>query len=280
MSVYAIGDIQGCYLALRELLKHIAFNTDRDQLWFVGDLVNRGPDSLSSLRYIRDLGDNAITVLGNHDLHLLAIAHGNSKHNKTDPGMTAILEAKDREPLLDWLRHRPLIHHDPNLNFTVVHAGITPQWDLPTALTAGAELSKVLRSGDTRHYFEHMYGNQPDNWPDSHSAPLQGMQRHRYITNVFTRMRYLRNDGSMEHHCKQAPDEAPKALSPWFKADGPAQQQTRIVFGHWSTLGDYQGHNVWATDSGCLWGGKLTALELGDKPKRHSIPCQSARKPG
>jgi bis(5'-nucleosyl)-tetraphosphatase (symmetrical) len=261
MAVYAIGDIQGCHDELRRALDAVAFDPASDRLWFVGDLVNRGPDSLAVLRFVRSLGDAALCVLGNHDLHLLALAAGNRKH-KDESGLQQVLQAADRDDLLHWLRHRPLAHHDAELDFLLIHAGLPPEWDLATTLHCAGEVEQVLR--DERHvdYFMHMYGNQPDRWdPD-----LSGMDRWRFITNCLTRLRFCEADGRLALKEKGPPGSQAWGRIPWFEHPLRRSRGQRIVFGHWSTLGYRAEHNVWALDTGCLWGGALTLLRLDTMP--------------
>ena len=277
MATYAIGDVQGCLNPLRKLLDAVHFDPARDRLWFVGDLVNRGPDSLGVLRLIRDLGDAAITVLGNHDLHLLAIAHGNRRHDKADPGLHDVLRAPDRDALLHWLQCRPLLRHDAKTRRTLVHAGVSPQWDWNTAVACARELESVLRSDQAPAYFQAMYGNRPDRWRDD----LEGMERLRYITNAFTRMRLCRPDGGLDHQAKGHPDET-KSI-PWFRHPDRRPWPGTIVFGHWSLLGYYEADGVYGIDTGCLWGGALTALWLDPpdgRPVRFSLDCETFRRPG
>ena len=277
MAVYAIGDIQGCFDELQSLLQLIRFNSDCDRLWFAGDLVNRGPKSLDTLRFIRDLGSNAVSVLGNHDLHLLAIASGNCTRTGRD-SLDAILEAPDREELLRWLRHRPLMHYDPSLNFALLHAGLPPQWTISAAATHAHEVEQVLRNDDEyRDFFHEMYGNKPKRWSDD----LAGMDRLRFITNCFTRLRFCTPKGKLRLKEKGPPgsQKDPKAL-PWFDVPARASLGTRIVFGHWSTLGYLARNNVWAIDTGCLWGGKLTLLRIDTpEPEATGIPCSGAQDP-
>ncbi len=267
MSTYAIGDIQGCYDELRALLERLAFDPDRDRLWFVGDLVNRGPHSLQVLRLVRDLGDAAVTVLGNHDLHLLAVAAGNTRKYDQDPGLEAVLAAPDRDELLHWLRHRPLLHRDRELGFTMIHAGLPPCWDIARAAVCAREVELALRSDDHLAYFLDMYGNKPKRWEPS----LHGTARLRYITNCLTRLRYVELDGTLGLKDKGPPGSQRAGLIPWFVHPARASRDERIVFGHWSTLGYVATHNVWALDTGCLWGGSLTALRLDDPT---AVPVQ------
>ncbi|NEX20367.1 symmetrical bis(5'-nucleosyl)-tetraphosphatase [Thiorhodococcus mannitoliphagus] len=276
MPSYAIGDIQGCYAELRRLLDQLAFDPEHDRIWLVGDLVNRGPQSLEVLRFVRSLGEAAIVVLGNHDLHLLAVAAGNTKHSKKST-LDAVLEAPDRDDLLHWLRHQPLLHHDPTLALTMVHAGLPPQWDLDQARRCAGELESVLRSDDYRTFLREMYGNRPSLW----SAELSGMERLRFITNCLTRLRYCEPDGGLALKEKGLLGSQSPGRLPWFQMPGRRTRGDRIVFGHWSTLGYWSGENVWAIDSGCLWGGTLSALTLDQDPMRViQLDCPGALTPG
>ncbi len=269
MAVYAVGDIQGCYDDLRRVLDRVDFDPSHDTLWCVGDLVNRGPDSLGVLRYIHALGDRAVCVLGNHDLHLLAVAAGHPKH-RNEPSLGEILGAKDRDELLHWLRHRPLLHHDPSLDFVMIHAGLPPQWDLATAKACAAEVEAVLRGDQHQDYLMRMYGNKPKRW----DARLDGMERWRFITNCLTRLRFCEPDGGLALKEKGPPGSQAAARAPWYEHPERASRGQRIVFGHWSTLGYQAVDNVWALDSGCLWGGALTLLRLDTPiPRAVSQPC-------
>jgi bis(5'-nucleosyl)-tetraphosphatase (symmetrical) len=275
MAVYAIGDVQGCYEPLRGLLDKLEFDPGKDTVWFTGDLVNRGPKSLKVLRYVRDLGDSAITVLGNHDLHLLAVAQFPRRLRSKDT-LDNVLAAKDRDELLDWLRHRPIMHYDKKLGFALAHAGLSPQWDLTTALGAAEELESVLRSSRCRAFLKRMYGNDPDRW----SRKLRGWQRLRYITNCFTRMRYCDKHGRLELTRSGRPSRRDRRFMPWFRVPDRENKKVRIVFGHWSTLGPITDKNVFPLDTGCIWGGSLTALKLSSKSvKRISLRCEQSQKP-
>lgn len=274
MSIYAIGDLQGCYSSLLRLLDKLKFDSANDTLWFAGDLVNRGPDSLATLRFVKSLGGNAITVLGNHDLHLLAIA---AKHKKTnDKSLKAILKADDSDELLFWLRNQPLLHHDDKLNFIMAHAGIYPEWSVADALRYAAELETVLRSDDYLDFILHMYGNLPGQW----DSRLKGWERLRFICNSFTRMRYCNVDGSLNFKSHGAPGTHPADTIPWFDVSSRKIKAERILFGHWSTLGKINKNNIYALDTGCVWGGQLTALQL-DKatPEFISVDCPAAANP-
>jgi len=257
MPTYAIGDIQGCAEELHRLLERLRFDPTRDRLWFAGDLVNRGPGSLEVLRLVHSLDACSVVVLGNHDLHLLALAEGNTKHAKKS-NLGAILEAPDRDELLQWLRHRPLMHHDASRGFTLVHAGLAPQWSLTEALAYARELEEVLRGPGYRDYLFAMYGNEPSRW----SPDLTGMERLRFITNCLTRLRYCTADGTLALKEKGTLATRPKSLVPWFQCPRRQTRGNRIIFGHWSSLGYWDRDNVWGIDSGCLWGGHLTALRL------------------
>jgi bis(5'-nucleosyl)-tetraphosphatase (symmetrical) len=257
MAVYAIGDVQGCLVELEQLLEALEFDARQDRLWFTGDLVNRGPDSLGVLRRVRDLGDAALTVLGNHDLHLLAVAHGAAAVKRKDT-LKDVLEAPDRDELLNWLRHRPLLHHDAALGYVLVHAGLLPEWDLDLSAARAREVEAVLRSDDFGVFFQHMYGNAPDRWGDE----LTGFDRLRLITNVFTRVRYLDEGERLALDEKRAPRLVPPPRYPWFLAPGRRVLDETVVFGHWSTLGFMRDHGILALDTGCLWGGSLTAVRL------------------
>ena len=272
MTTYAIGDLQGCYQELIELLELINFDPAGDQLWFVGDLINRGPESLQSLRFVRDLGDSAITVLGNHDLHLLAVAHGDAQLRKKDT-LKPILEAKDRDELLEWLRCRPLLHHDNSLGFTLTHAGLPPEWDLATADECAREVHAVLCGDSYQEFLHEIYGNKPDHWDSN----LEGVERWRYTVNALTRMRYCDNDGRLALEQKGPPGTQDAHLKPWFEIGRRRNSQLKIVFGHWSTLRladvDYRRHNVFPLDTGCVWGGSLTAMSLEDE-REFSVPSR------
>ena len=276
MAIYAIGDIQGCYDELQQLLEIIDFDPAIDRLWLAGDIVNRGPKSLEAIRFVKSLGASAITVLGNHDLHLLALSQGNRSHYKHG-SLDGILNAPDRDELIHWLRHRPLLHHHAKRGYTMIHAGLPPQWDLPTAQRLARELEATLQGGDFHEFCHAMYGNHPDHW----SEDLQGIDRLRFITNCFTRLRFCTSDGRLALGEKGPPGSQGASLLPWFEVPGRASLGQRILFGHWSTLGYYEANNVWSLDTGCLWGGQLTAVKLRKKkkPKAFQIPCPGALKP-
>lgn len=274
MATYAIGDVQGCFDALETLLNHIDFNPEKDILWFTGDLVNRGPKSLETLRFVKQLGRNQHIVLGNHDLHLLALAHG-VKKTQSDDTLSALLQAPDREELLNWLKQQPLLYHDNYLGYTMVHAGLAASWDLATAQALAAEVSQVIQGEQAADFFQHMYGNYPDQWQDD----LQGMGRLRCITNYFTRTRFCYPDGKLElEHAEPSTSDHPQ-LIPWFDVPNRVNTNLKIIFGHWAALsGITHTPNTYALDTGCVWGYCLTAMRLEDE-KRFSIPCQSSTSP-
>lgn len=262
MAVYAIGDVQGCFDELNKMLDQINFDPASDQIWLAGDLVNRGPKSLEVLRLARDLGDSCISVLGNHDLHLLANAAGVVEYQHHLDTIQQVLTAPDCDELMGWLRQQPLFHHDPDLQFSMVHAGLPAEWSIKEARKRAAEVEAVLKGEDWRNYFLHMYGNKPKRW----SADLKGWDRLRFITNCFTRLRYCHEDGRLALKFKGAPEDKPLHQKPWFEMPNRASQNDRIVFGHWSTLGVGQYGNVFSLDSGAVWGETLTALRLDDQP--------------
>jgi len=275
MAVYVIGDVQGCYSELNRLLDAIRFDQACDQLWFCGDLVNRGPESLQTLRFVRSLGDTAVTVLGNHDLHLLAVFHNYEKLRKSDT-LSEILSSPDCGELMSWLQSRPLVHFDRDLNFLLVHAGIHSDWDLQQALKYANELEVALQRDNGKVFFQKMYGDIPDRW----SQDLTGIERLRCITNILTRMRFVTTDGRLEYKAKGNPEQHADHLIPWFETSRRLDQSIRIAFGHWSTLrvGVYGRH--YAVDGGCVWGGKFTALRIdSSEPQWFSIGCESQLTP-
>jgi bis(5'-nucleosyl)-tetraphosphatase (symmetrical) len=275
MARYAIGDIQGCCDELKALLARCNYSADRDELWFVGDLVNRGPQSLETLRFVRSLGANATVVLGNHDLHLLAVAYGSKRKQKDGDTLDAILEAPDCEQLLEWLARRPLAVFDEPRGDFLVHAGLAPQWTPRQAAKLAREGEAVLRD-DARSLFDSMYGNKPDRWDEK----LRGMDRLRFVINVFTRMRFVERDGAIDLKAKGVPGEQPEGLVPWFDAPERASRGVRVVCGHWSTLGLKRRKDLLALDTGCVWGGSLTAVNLDDDGPAIQLPCASHQAPG
>lgn len=272
MTRYAIGDLQGCDRELRALLARLKFSPDRDRLWFVGDLVNRGPGSLAALRLVRELGDNAVVVLGNHDLHLLALAHGVHRRRKSDT-LDEVLAAPDREQLLEWLLTRPLAHAEGG--DLMVHAGLVPQWTVELTLQLAHAVSTALRH-DPRTLFEHMYGNEPQRWDER----LAGYERLRFTINVLTRLRLCTADGRVDLDAKGTPPPPPSKLRPWFEHPARLSRGARVIFGHWSALGLVQEHGVVGLDTGCVWGGALTALDLDAPRPPVSLQCAGYQRIG
>ncbi len=272
MTIYAIGDIQGCYRPFWRLLDLIDFDPAQDQLWLAGDLVNRGPHSLEVLRFVMSLGDAAVTVLGNHDVHLLVSAWLPHKRKRKDT-LLPILQAPDAQELLDWLRTRPLFHF--NDQFCMLHAGLPPQWDFNMTRRLAAEAEQALSGEDFLAFFECLYCDQPAVWRED----LQGVERLRFTVNCLTRLRYCSAEGELDFHCKTAPGQQPAHLIPWYAVPGRKSLDMRIIFGHWSTLGFFSGYNCFGIDTGCLWGGQLTALALSDSPRRMSLDCEPAQDP-
>jgi len=276
MSTYAIGDLQGCYSELQDLLDKINFDETNDQLWFVGDLVNRGPNSLECLRFVKSLGTKAKTVLGNHDLHLLAVANKVRKPHRNDT-FDEILNAEDSETLFNWIKQQPLLVNESDLNFTMIHAGLPPQWTLEQAKELAQETESLIQSNHFYDFIHNMYGNKPDIWHEK----LEGDDRHRFIINAFTRIRYLDKNNKLDMKEKSAPGEQVKSLLPWYQIKNRRTQTDKIIFGHWSTVhlgyeNNFKRHNVYPLDTGCLWGGELTAMRLEDE-KMFSVPSKQAK---
>ena len=265
MATYAIGDIQGCFHSLQSLLKKIQFNPVSDKLCLVGDLINRGAGSLEVLRWMFEHQSSIVTVLGNHDLHTLVVAEGFVSAHRSDT-IQALLDAPDVEELLTWLRHQPLLHFEHD--HLIVHAGLLPQWTATQAQSLAGEVHRALRADNYREFLKHMYGNQPAQWDDA----LTGWDRLRVITNAMTRLRICSQTGEMEFKFKGELVNRPDGYAPWFEISGRASADTPIIFGHWSALGLHIANNVYALDTGCLWGGNLTALRLEDKTV-FQVPC-------
>jgi len=258
MAIYAVGDVQGCYAELARLLDDIRFDPAADRLWLVGDLVNRGPGSLEVLRLIKSLGDSAITVLGNHDLHLIAVAEGVAELHRTDT-LDEILNAPDRDELLHWLRNQRLLHAQDG--YVLVHAGLLPQWSVVQAESLAREVETALRDDNYSTFLARMYGNAPHNW----DGGLTGHKRLRVIVNAFTRMRICTTEGEMEFKFKGEVQDIPPGYLPWFDVPNRASRDATVIFGHWSALGLLQRKNVIALDTGCLWGGPMSAIRLDDR---------------
>lgn len=266
MSTYVIGDIQGCYKPLRKLLKSVDFQPGRDALWCVGDLINRGPKSLDTLRYLRDMDDAAEIVLGNHDLHFLALYYDCAPDTIGRHTLDALLAAPDCGELADWLRHKPLVHYDclqtskGIQHYLMVHAGVAPQWTLQKTLNLAAEVELTLQGPDFRKFLSKMYGNKPARWRDE----VTGYRRLRLITNYLTRLRFCNAKGKMDFEMKEGASKAPEGFRPWFEFE-QLTPQTNILFGHWAALQGFTGKpHVYALDTGCVWGRELTMMRLDD----------------
>jgi len=272
--IYLVGDLQGCCKPLERLLQTIDFSPSRDQLYVLGDLVNRGPDSLGVLQRLRSLEGAATCLLGNHDLHLLAVAHGVRKPHRSDT-LDPILNAADREDWLDWLRQQNLAVHAHG--WLMVHAGVVPQWDAAQTVALAGEVEAMLRSPDVGAFLTTMYGNEPARWDER----LQGVDRWRCVINSLTRQRFCAADGTMEFATKEGAGGAPEGYMPWFEVPGRRTQGTPVAFGHWSTLGLINRDDLLALDTGCIWGGHLTAVRVdGATREVIQIPCLQAQKPG
>jgi bis(5'-nucleosyl)-tetraphosphatase (symmetrical) len=275
MATWAIGDIQGCHDELARLIDKLRFDPARDMLWFCGDLVNRGGQSLAVLRTVKAIGDRAIVALGNHDLSLLAIAERKREDQaRVNPELREILFAPDREELLGWLRQQKLLHVDRELGFMLVHAGLFPRWTTEEALEIAREIEDRLRSEGYRRLMKQLFGNKPDLW----TPKLRGIDRWRAGINVFTRMRYCDVRGRIGFGDKGAPGTQRPGLYPWYEVPGQVKRDLRIVCGHWSTLGRFAGLGIHAIDTGCVWGGALTALRL-DSEEPEYVSIKSDRKP-
>jgi bis(5'-nucleosyl)-tetraphosphatase (symmetrical) len=267
MAIYAVGDVQGCHAELVRLLDQIKFDPAADQLWLVGDLVNRGADSLAVLRLVKSLGDSAITVLGNHDLHLLAVAEGVAELNRIDT-LDEILNAPDRDELLHWLRHQRLLHAQDG--YVLVHAGLLPQWSVAQAESLAREVEAALRGDNYVVFLSRMYGNAPHNWDDN----LSGYPRLRVIVNAYTRMRICTQEGEMEFKFKGEVEKIPAGYLPWFDIPQRASRDATLIVGHWSALGLLLRKNIIALDTGCLWGGPMSAIRLEDR-KLFQVNCNN-----
>ncbi len=282
MSVYLIGDVQGCDAALGRLLDACGFSPSRDHLVLLGDLVNRGPDSAAVLRRVMALGASATSLLGNHDLHLLAVAHGVRPAHPKDT-LDGVLQSPQRQAMLDWLRqqHLALDLRVAGEDVLMVHAGVLPQWSAPQTLALAAEVQQVLRGGGWLDFLHHMYGNTPAQWDDA----LQGVERLRCIVNALTRLRFCTAAGEMEFGAKEGAATAPAGYLPWFDVPGRRSANVTVAFGHWSTLGWLERDNLLSLDSGCVWGGPLSAVRLGTPAQRRQraliqVPCEAAQQPG
>ena len=260
MSTYVIGDLHGCIKPLQRLLDKLQFDPANDTLWFVGDLVNRGPESLATLRFVKGLGNNTQVVLGNHDLHFLAVYHGIRKHSGKDT-LQELTNAEDSKDLVDWLRSRPFLHHDETLNTVLVHAGIPPMWDLKTAKKQADKLTKLLSSDQYRDFLRIMFDNQPNHWRDADTPK----RRRRFAVSALTRMRYCWSDGSMDFSFNRQPAARPKGLSAWYNVPNRTPIDETIVFGHWAAHPAIAPSQIMPIDRGCVYGGKLVAYSIEEK---------------
>lgn len=277
MTTYVIGDLQGCYDELQALLEQIEYDSEDDHLWFVGDIVNRGPKSLECLRFVKELSEQgkADMVLGNHDFHLLAAYSGFEKFISKSDTLADILNAPDVHELIDWLRKQPLMVTHPIFHAVMVHAGIPPQWSIKQAQKYANEVNKQFKRADWQNYIvNHVFGSLPNVWDES----LQGYDRLRYIINAFARMRYCDHNGQLEFKLKSAPKETDAEFQPWFVFPNRRNKDYEIFFGHWSTLGAIDAYHIHATDTGCLWGGKMTAYAIETK-QRYTVDCKQQCKP-
>lgn len=276
MAVYAIGDVQGCYPELQRLLEKLKFDPAADRLWFCGDLVNRGGESLKTLRLIRSLGEAVTITLGNHDLSLLAISQRRPEaQSKVNPELREVLFAEDAPELIDWLRRQKLLHHDESLGWTMVHAGLAPSWTLRQAQKVAAEVERELSGPNHGRLLKNLFGNRPPGWINR----LQGVERWRAAINTFTRMRYCDVNGRIDFEGKGTPGTQKPGMYPWFEVPGMRRRESRIVCGHWSALGRFAGLGVYAIDTGCVWGGQLTALRLdAEEPGYVTVQAEPHRK--
>ena len=275
MATYAIGDVQGCYPELQRLLEKLRFDPAQDQLWFCGDLVNRGGQSLETLRLIHGLRESSVVTLGNHDLSLLAIAQRRpDAQARVNPELRNVLFADDAAVLFEWLRSQKLLHHDEKLNWTMVHAGLAPMWTLRQAMRAAQEVERELSSPRHPRLLRNLFGNRPAVW----SSRLQGLERQRATINTMTRMRYCDVNGRIDFEAKDIPGTQKPGLYPWFSVPGMRRRDTRIVCGHWSALGRFAGLGVYAIDTGCVWGGELTALQIdAEEPRYITVKAEPHR---
>jgi bis(5'-nucleosyl)-tetraphosphatase (symmetrical) len=274
VALYAIGDLQGCHAEFMALLQRIRFDAGRDRLWLTGDLVNRGPASLAALRAVKALGEAATVVLGNHDLHLLAMAYAPKTVKKREPGLEEILDAPDAAELLAWLRARPLLHRERGVHWTLIHAGLPPQWTLAQAVASAREIERAL-ARDAAAFLAEMYGDGPDRW----SPELEGAERLRFAVNCLTRLRFVDLKGRLVLSHKGTIEDAPAGAMPWFRHPERASQGDAFVFGHWSALGYLAEPGLRCLDTGCVWGGALTALRLDrEEEEPVQLPCAAARR--
>jgi bis(5'-nucleosyl)-tetraphosphatase (symmetrical) len=271
---YLIGDLQGCCSALENLLSHLDFSPSRDHLYFLGDLINRGPASLQTLRRLQGMGHSATCLLGNHDLHFLAVAHGTRSLNRNDT-LNELLDAPDRAHLVDWLRGQRLAVFEHG--WLMVHAGVVPQWHLGDVLALASQVEQRLRGSDLAEFLQVMYGNDPNRW----DASLAGDARLRFVVNVLTRIRFCTLDGALDMSTKDGQADVPPGLCRWFEAPQRQTSEVPIAFGHWSTLGLMAQPHLLSLDTGCVWGGKLTAARLSEgSAEIFQVECEQAQRPG
>ena len=273
MALYAIGDLQGCHAEFMALIDRIGFDARHDRLWLTGDLVNRGPDSLAVLREVKSLGDAVTVVLGNHDLHLLAMAFAPNGVRKRERELEAVLDAPDAAELLEWLASRPLLHRERGIRWTLIHAGLPPEWTLADAERCAREVERALRS-DAPGLLAAMYGDLPDRW----SPALEGTERLRFIVNCLTRLRLVDRRGRLVLSHKGTIEDAPRGTMPWFRHPERATRKDAFVFGHWSALGYLAEPGVLCLDTGCVWGGALTSQRLDDDAAPVRLPCRNRRR--
>lgn len=271
MSTYAIGDIQGCFHSFQQLLQKVDFDPSQDKLWLVGDVINRGAGSLEVLRWLYLHRDSVVVVLGNHDLHTLVVAEGFVAAHRSDT-LDALLAADDKTELLDWLRHQRMAYYEQG--YFMVHAGLLPEWDVAEALALASEVELALQAPNYRDFLASMYGNYPDQWDEN----LHGYDRLRLITNAMTRLRICTEQGVMDFKFKGKLENIPAGLMPWFDVAGRKSEKNAMIFGHWSALGLLERDNLFALDTGCLWGGHLTALRLEDR-EVFQVDCHPADMP-
>jgi bis(5'-nucleosyl)-tetraphosphatase (symmetrical) len=276
MATYAIGDVQGCYPELQRMLEKLRFDPSSDRLWFCGDLVNRGGQSLETLRLIHSLRESCVITLGNHDLSLLAIALRKPEaQSRVNPELREVLFADDAPVLFEWLRSQRLLHHDESLGWTMIHAGLAPSWTLRQAQRSAQEVERELSSPRHPRLLKNLFGNRPAGW----SSRLQGIERLRASINTLTRMRYCDTQGRIDFEGKGIPGTQTPGMYPWFEVPGMRRRDTRIVCGHWSALGRFAGLGVYAIDTGCVWGGRLTALRLdSEEPQYTTVNAEPHRK--
>ena len=280
MTCYAIGDLQGCYGAFMQLLDKLQFDPTNDQLWLAGDLVNRGKDSLSVLRFLKEMGDSVSCVLGNHDISLLAMHYGLLKRH---PSLKKVFKAPDREELIAWLESQPLIQVDKQRKICMTHAGLPPKWKVANAQLYSQEIERELQGDNTAEWLSNVYGDKPNQWKKS----LQGYDRHRYILNAFTRMRFLKEKGQLTFKPKHSPfsnkysqSRQEKRIIPWFEYPNRKSKNYQLIFGHWASLGFYHANHVIGLDTGCVWGASLTAINMdiiSDEIQTISVSCNKAK---